>query len=155
VGRLWRGFHGTHAATENDAPIVTRFTQQSGVPSSTPTLSPAWATTKAGFAGDELFTALHHLHPQLERWAPHARDFFNSMDVPARDCNLIRFWQRWFSTTATLTWPSPASLNRPYDITTAGQQQACPGRPNGNLADTTAPSSKSTAASASGSQGAR
>ncbi|WP_035568074.1 M1 family metallopeptidase [Hymenobacter sp. IS2118] len=90
--------YGTHAATENDAPIVTLSTQQSGVPfflNSYPKPGMGYLYVK-DLLGDELFTKA--LHTYIRNWNgkhPMPYDFFNSMNAGAGR-NLNWFWQRWF-----------------------------------------------------------
>ncbi|OGX88515.1 M1 family metallopeptidase [Hymenobacter glacialis] len=90
--------YGASAATENDAPIVTLSTQQSGVPfflNSYPKPGMGYLYVK-DLLGDELFTKA--LHTYIRNWNgkhPMPYDFFNSMNVGAGR-NLNWFWQRWF-----------------------------------------------------------
>ena len=90
--------YATHAATENDAPIVTLSTQQSGVPfflNSYPKPGMGYLYVK-DLLGDELFTKA--LHTYIRNWNgkhPMPYDFFNSMNAGAGR-NLNWFWQRWF-----------------------------------------------------------
>jgi len=90
--------YATHAATENDAPIVTLSTQQSGVPfflNSYPKPGLGYLYVK-DLLGDELFTKA--LHTYIRNWNgkhPMPYDFFNSMNAGAGR-NLNWFWQRWF-----------------------------------------------------------
>jgi hypothetical protein len=90
--------YGTYAATEQDAPIVTLSTQQSGVPfflNSYPKPGMGYLYVK-DMLGDELFTQA--LHTYIRQWNgkhPMPYDFFNSMNAGAGR-NLNWFWQRWF-----------------------------------------------------------
>ncbi|WP_046245722.1 M1 family metallopeptidase [Hymenobacter terrenus] len=86
------------AATENDSPVVTLSTQQSGVPfflNSYPKPGLGYLYVK-DLLGDELFTKA--LHTYIRNWNgkhPMPYDFFNSMNTGAGR-NLNWFWQRWF-----------------------------------------------------------
>ena len=90
--------YATNAATEDDAPIVTLTTQQTGMPfflNSYPKPALGYLYVK-DLLGDELFTKA--LHTYIRRWNgkhPMPYDFFNSMNAGA-DRNLNWFWQRWF-----------------------------------------------------------
>jgi hypothetical protein len=90
--------YGNYAATENDAPIVTLSTQQSGIPfflNSYPKPGMGYLYVK-DLLGDELFTKA--LHTYIRQWNgkhPMPYDFFNSMNAGAGR-NLNWFWQRWF-----------------------------------------------------------
>ena len=86
------------ADTEQDAPIVTLSTQQSGIPfflNSYPKPGLGYLYVR-DMLGDELFTKA--LHTYITNWNgkhPLPPDFFNSMNTGAgRDLNW--FWQRWF-----------------------------------------------------------
>jgi hypothetical protein len=90
--------YAQNAATENDAPIVTLSTQQSGMPfflNSYPKPGMGYLYVK-DMLGDELFTK--SLHTYIRQWNgrhPMPYDFFNSMNAGAGR-NLNWFWQRWF-----------------------------------------------------------
>lgn len=90
--------YATQAATENDLPIVTLSTQQSGMPfflNSYPKPGMGYLYMK-DMLGDELFTKA--LHTYIRTWNgkhPLPYDFFNSMNAGAGR-NLNWFWQRWF-----------------------------------------------------------
>ncbi|UOR03512.1 M1 family metallopeptidase [Hymenobacter aerilatus] len=86
------------AHTEQDMPIVTLTTQQSGVPfylNSYPKPALGYLYVK-DMLGDELFTKA--LHTYIRNWHgkhPMPYDFFNSMNAGAGQ-NMNWFWQRWF-----------------------------------------------------------
>ena len=86
------------AGTEEDLPIVTLSTQQSGQPfflNSYPKPGLGYLYIK-DLLGDELFTKA--LHTYIRSWHgkhPMPYDFFNSMNAGAGQ-NLDWFWQRWF-----------------------------------------------------------
>jgi hypothetical protein len=86
------------AGTEEDLPIVTLSTQQSGQPfflNSYPKPGLGYLYVK-DLLGDEVFTKA--LHTYIRNWHgkhPMPYDFFNSMNAGARQ-NLDWFWQRWF-----------------------------------------------------------
>ncbi|MBO2007764.1 M1 family metallopeptidase [Hymenobacter negativus] len=90
--------YGNYAATEQDLPIVTLSTQQTGVPfflNSYPKPGMGYLYVK-DMLGDELFTKA--LHTYIRQWNgkhPMPYDFFNSMNAGAGR-NLNWFWQRWF-----------------------------------------------------------
>lgn len=90
--------YAAQAATENDPPIVTLSTQQSGMPfflNSYPKPGMGYLYVK-DMLGDELFTKA--LHTYITNWNgkhPIPYDFFNSMNAGAGR-NLNWFWQRWF-----------------------------------------------------------
>ena len=90
--------YATNAATEQDAPIVTLSTQQSGLPfflNSYPKPGLGYLYVK-DLLGDELFTKA--LHTYITNWHgkhPMPYDFFNSLNAGAGR-NLNWFWQRWF-----------------------------------------------------------
>ncbi|WP_216726363.1 M1 family metallopeptidase [Hymenobacter siberiensis] len=90
--------YAAQAATENDLPIVTLSTQQSGMPfflNSYPKPGMGYLYVK-DLLGDELFTK--SLHTYIRNWNgkhPMPYDFFNSMNAGAGR-NLNWFWQRWF-----------------------------------------------------------
>ena len=87
-----------YADTEQDAPIVTLSTQQSGLPfflNSYPKPGLGYLYVR-DMLGDELFTKA--LHTYIRTWQgkhPLPPDFFNSMNAGAGR-NLNWFWQRWF-----------------------------------------------------------
>jgi hypothetical protein len=86
------------AATEDDLPIVTLTTQQTGTPfflNSYPKPGLGYLYVK-DLLGDELFTKA--LHTYIRTWHgkhPMPYDFFYSMNAGAGQ-NLDWFWQRWF-----------------------------------------------------------
>ena len=90
--------YAQYAATENDLPIVTPSTQQSGMPfflNSYPKPGLGYLYVK-DMLGDELFTKA--LHTYIRTWNgkhPMPYDFFNSMNAGAGR-SLNWFWQRWF-----------------------------------------------------------
>ena len=90
--------YAANAATENDLPIVTLSTQQSGMPfflNSYPKPGLGYLYVK-DLLGNELFTKA--LHTYIGNWHgkhPMPYDFFNSMNAGAGR-NLNWFWQRWF-----------------------------------------------------------
>jgi len=90
--------YAQYAATEQDAPIVTLSTQQSGMSfflNSYPKPGLGYLYVK-DMLGDELFTKA--LHTYIGTWQgkhPMPYDFFNAMNAGAGR-NLNWFWQRWF-----------------------------------------------------------
>jgi hypothetical protein len=90
--------YAAQAATENDLPITTLSTQQTGMPfflNSYPKPGMGYLYVK-DLLGDKLFTQA--LHTYITNWNgkhPMPYDFFNSMNTGAGR-NLNWFWQRWF-----------------------------------------------------------
>ena len=90
--------YAQYAATENDLPITTLSTQQTGLPfflNSYPKPGLGYLYVK-DMLGDKLFTQA--LHTYITNWNgkhPLPYDFFNSMNAGANR-NLNWFWQRWF-----------------------------------------------------------
>ena len=113
--------YGNYAATENDSPIVTLSTQQTGVPfflNSYPKPGMGYLYVK-DMLGDELFTKA--LHTYIGTWNgkhPMPYDFFNSMNAGAGR-NLNWFWQRWFFDAGypDLAIASVSKTTAGYDLT--------------------------------------
>ena len=117
--------YATNAATENDLPIVTLSTQQTGMPfflNSYPKPGMGYLYVK-DLLGDELFTKA--LHTYIRTWNgkhPMPYDFFNSMNAGA-GCNLDWFWRRWFFDAGypDLAIASVVETDTGYDITVAAK----------------------------------